>query len=566
MKFSVRMKLFISFLLVLLLLIATGTVAVERMNNMEKLTQEIDEHVMPSVVIAGDITAKVTNIQRMMTRMRMAQTPQDSEKVVNSITADQADVTKMLGQFKELADTEEENKLFATFSVDYKKFEEQIPLLIKAAEERNIEAFNKADLAAIEAFDKAIADLHKLKQTNQEHGAAATKSTVEINHDGRNFVLALTAVATLLTFLIVFIVPNQFTKPVYRLAAQVKKVSNGDFTLEPINLKSRDEIGDLSRDFDKMVQNLRGILQQVSLNSAQVASTSEQLMAGADQTCRAAEQIAAAVQEVSAGADKQLQGLTFTNKVVTDMKSNIEHIVTGIATVTDSSLTATSRAKDGHDVVEKTIKQMEMSTEKIHSTAQVLNKLGQKTDEIGQIVELITSIAGQTNLLALNAAIEASRAGEHGKGFAVVADEVRKLAEQSASAADHIRALIGEVQGDANVAILSMNEGTKSFDEGIRMIHLTGDSFRGIYSAVDALAKQAQDTVEAVEQVNVGTQELAATIDTIATFADQATGNTQQVAATVQEQTASMEEVTAASNMLAKMAGELQDSVSTFKV
>ncbi|TCP55676.1 methyl-accepting chemotaxis protein [Tumebacillus sp. BK434] len=566
MKFSVRMKLFVSFFLVLLLLIATGAVAVVQMNNMEQQATDLDAHVMPSVVLAGEINEKVTNLQRLMTRMRMAQSPDAAQLVIKQINAEQKAVAEMLPKFKELSDTEEEQALYDSFAKEYAAFEKQIPLLLKAAEERDAEAFASADEAALIAYDKSTDKLNQLKQINQDLGAAATKDALSVNTKAKNLVLGLSLGAIVLTIIIVLIVSGMITTPVYRLAAQVKKMAAGDLTLDALNLKSRDEIGDLGRDFDTMVQNLRHILQQVSMNSTQVAATSEQLMAGADQTARAAEQIAASVQEVSTGADKQLQGVTDTTTIVTDMKINIDQIVTGIATVTDSTRTATERAKDGHEVVDKTIKQMEMSTEKIHSTAQVLNKLGQKTDEIGQIVALITSIAGQTNLLALNAAIEASRAGEQGKGFAVVADEVRKLAEQSASAADHIRALIGEVQTDAGVAIVSMNEGTKSFDEGIRMIHLTGDSFKGIHSAVDALAKQAADTVAAVEQVSAGTQELIRAIDTIASFSDQAAGNTQQVAATVQEQTASMEEINAASNMLAKMASELQDSVSTFKL
>ncbi|ARU61618.1 hypothetical protein CBW65_11790 [Tumebacillus avium] len=566
MKFSVRLKLFVSFFLVLLLLIATGAVAVMQMNNMEQKAMEVDGHMMPSVVLAGEINEKVTNLQRLMTRMRMAQSPEDAQAVIDKIHAEQKAVAEMLPKFQELSETGDEKALYDGFAVEYAKFDTQIPLLLAAAEARDPEAFATADEASLVAYDKATEQLNLLKQINQDLGAATTKEAVSINHKAKNLVLGLSIGAIVLTIVVVLVISGMITTPVYRLAAQVKKMSDGDLTLEALNLKSRDEIGDLGRDFDKMVQNLRTILHQVSLNSTQVAATSEQLMAGADHTARAAEQIAASVQEVSSGADKQLQGVTDTTTIVTDMKVNIDQIVSGIATVTDSTRIATERAKDGHEVVDKTIKQMETSTEKIHSTAQVLNKLGQKTDEIGQIVALITSIAGQTNLLALNAAIEASRAGEQGKGFAVVADEVRKLAEQSASAADHIRALIGEVQTDAGVAIVSMNEGTKSFDEGIRMIHLTGDSFKGIHSAVDALARQAQDTVAAVEQVSVGTQELIQAIDTIASFSDQAAGNTQQVAATVQEQTASMEEINAASNLLARMASELQDSVSTFKL
>lgn len=354
--------------------------------------------------------------------------------------------------------------------------------------------------------------------------------------------------------------------PITAMASMATKVAQGDLTGESIAVKRSDEIGVLAQNFNHMVDNIKGLLSQVSMASSQVAASSEQLSANASHTSMAAEQVADAMQQMASGATKQVTRLEETNQITSEISKGIDQIAVNIQTVAEASVDASEKANTGTVVVENAIQQMNMIHHKVQAAASVVNQLGDKSNEIGQIVSLITQIAGQTNLLALNAAIEAARAGEQGRGFAVVADEVRKLAEQSSIAANKISALITEIQTDTLRAVDVMDEGTAAVTNGISMVNLSGDSFKEILQAIDEVSGQAQDVSAIVQQVNAGTQEMVTGMDQATEISEKHSRETQSIVRIVSDQVASMEEVTSSSEMLAKMAEELQEIVLKFKL
>jgi methyl-accepting chemotaxis protein len=205
-------------------------------------------------------------------------------------------------------------------------------------------------------------------------------------------------------------------------------------------------------------------------------------------------------------------------------------------------------------------------SDKVKLSSQVVNVLGEKSMEIEEIVALITEIANQTNLLALNAAIEAARAGEQGRGFAVVADEVRKLAERSNTAAGKIGTIITEIQQETGKAVKAMEDGTAAVSTGMLLMKNTGEAFVEILEMVEIVSRQAQEVSVIVEETNHLTKSMADRLDKISDVTQQSVGNTQQVAAAAEEQNATMEEIAAAADMLSKMAEELQESVTVFKL
>jgi methyl-accepting chemotaxis protein len=202
----------------------------------------------------------------------------------------------------------------------------------------------------------------------------------------------------------------------------------------------------------------------------------------------------------------------------------------------------------------------------VNDLAKVIKGLGDRSQEIGQIVEVITGIAQQTNLLALNAAIEAARAGEHGRGFAVVADEVRKLAEQSAESAQQITNLIGTIQADTSTAVNVMDSTIQEVSSGIGVVNTAGEAFNRIENLINTVAKQIQEVSAASQQMSVGAMQVVKAIDEISDVSEKTAAGTQNVSAAAQEQLASMEEISASSSSLSKMATELQTLVSRFKV
>ncbi|WP_159081917.1 methyl-accepting chemotaxis protein [Paenibacillus sp. CAA11] len=365
--------------------------------------------------------------------------------------------------------------------------------------------------------------------------------------------------------LLVAWVVRSIHKPLNRLMKATQNIAAGDLTDE-VEISSSDELGKLSGSVNQMTAHLRQLISQVGFNSEQVAATSEELSASAEQTRVISEQIAASVQEIAAGSEHQVERANHFAVTTDEISKGMEQAAKSIQYVSKLTSAANNKAGEGSQVVAETVDQMNMIHSTVGQSAEVVNTLGEKTKEIGNIIGLITDIAAQTNLLALNASIEAARAGEHGRGFAVVAGEVRKLAEQSGDAAAKIAKLIHEVQTEAHNAVESINEGTTVVKKGIDMVSLTGDTFNDIVKSIERVAAESEAVAAIVEQVNASSHNMVEMVQGVALVAEKSAGSTQTVAASTEEQTATMVEVASSAEELSKMAQELQNVISRFKV
>lgn len=297
-----------------------------------------------------------------------------------------------------------------------------------------------------------------------------------------------------------------------------------------------------------------------------VAASAEELTASADQSSQAATQVTHSITDVSKGMEEQLSAANDTSAVVQQMSASIQQIAANVTEVATQSAQASGKANEGNNAVEKAVSQMTHIEQTVTSSAGVVAKLGERSKEIGQIVDTISGIAGQTNLLALNAAIEAPRAGEQGRGFAVVAEEVRKLAEQSQDAPKQIAVLISEIQGDTAKAVIAMNEGTREVKLGAEVVNASGQAFLEITTLVAQVSNQIGEISSAIEQMAVGSQQIVNSVKRIDDLSKRASAETQTVSAATEEQSASMEEIASSSQVLAKLAVELREAVNKFEV
>lgn len=381
----------------------------------------------------------------------------------------------------------------------------------------------------------------------------------------RKMLILVAVLAIISVFVITFITARNMTRPIEVLAGQVNLVAGGDLTIQA-GVNGKDEIARLADDFNTMVNNLRQLILKVRSSAEHVAASAEELTSSAQESAQAASQVAEAVGEIASGSDEQLNAVNKAYHAVEKMTVNLDQVDNGAKQAAAQSFQAAEKAKENAVLIRQAVAQMGFIEKTVNTSANIVANLGDRSKEIGQIVDAISGIAGQTNLLALNAAIEAARAGGQGRGFAVVAAEVKKLAEQSEDAARQIAALITGIQGDTSNAVAAMKAGTREVNLGTEVINSVGDAFQEIEALVIKVSEQITGISEGMQQIGQGNKQIVASVEGVHVLGKRAAEESQSASAATEEQSASMQEIAAASQRLSQMAGELQSAVCRFKL
>ena len=408
-----------------------------------------------------------------------------------------------------------------------------------------------------------LVDLQKL--SHDISGREIAANTQEIDETTRNMLIGLAGAAFLLIMTSVMIT-RAVTAPLDHVIRICNKLRNGDFREGTHRDEPRgDEFGLVTDAVMEVRTVVNGLMKKTSISAEQLAASSEELTASAHQSAQASEQVAQSVTNSASATVEQQQN-------VGDAMESIDHALNSIivlkktaATVADHANTTNEEAAAGSKAIELAVEKI-LSVERIvNNSAGTVDKLGQRSKEIGQIVEAISGIADQTNLLALNAAIEAARAGEHGRGFAVVSDEVRKLAEESLSAAQKIATLIKDIQNDTDDAVQSMHEGSIAVREGTQSVEQLRNNFDNIGAASQNMSDASQNMVRELDVVSNDTDNIKTRSMKISDASAKVSTEMESVSAASQQQSASAEEIASASDALANLAQDLQTSLQRFQ-
>ena len=359
---------------------------------------------------------------------------------------------------------------------------------------------------------------------------------------------------------------NRITRTIVQLTQHAGELAKGNLRQEDLSIDSSDELGVLAKGFNTMSHNIRDLISRMATTAEQVAASSEELTAGAQQSAQAATNVATTVVDVANGMEDQLRSVDGAKKNVDAVFNDITQMTEKADHVADNSARTAVAAQKGEELMGGAMKKMEGIEKSVLNSAEVVQKLGENSKQIGQIVETISGIADQTNLLALNAAIEAARAGEAGRGFSVVAEEVRKLAEQSQKATEEIKERIAVIQSDTEQAVAAMQSGTTEVQEGTTAIREVGEQFTDIMRMVNEIKSQMEEINASVKTVSDGTTNIVAAVDSIDEVSRTTSGHTQTISAAAEQQSASSEEIASASQALASLATELQNATNKFKV
>ncbi|MBP2630266.1 MAG: methyl-accepting chemotaxis sensory transducer [Firmicutes bacterium] len=359
---------------------------------------------------------------------------------------------------------------------------------------------------------------------------------------------------------------RKISRPVAAMAATAESVAGGNLRSREIAYHFNDEIGDMSNSIQKMVNGLRGMVNQVTATANQVASASNQLNLVSEQSAEAAEEVAKTTTQLASGAAVQTNEMNKVVDEVSDIVSNINHVADSAASL---SLRATKTAEvaiDGKSAVTKVSNQMQVINNSVNQSSQGVKDLGESSQQIGNIVLVISNIASQTNMLALNAAIEAARAGEHGRGFSVVASEVKKLADQSQEAAQSIANIIKAIQVKIEDVVTMMEKGSRDVQQGTEDMISTLEQFNHIANLIQKLEQQISEITMATTNVSSSGDKVLGSIGSVKKMVEETVSGTHTISAATEEQLASMEEISSSSSILAKKAKELETLMAQFKI
>ena len=439
----------------------------------------------------------------------------------------------------------------------------QIESLVK--EGKNDEArelYFKDGQANSSAAGKPIKELQKMTIDNAEE--VYQRNLSKAGDATRNMILEGILALVVLVGTALWI-SREITRPLHEMQKTCENLKNGDFRLVEHTVTRGDEFGDMAATIAEMQVSLNRLMHNTNDSASQIAAASEELSASSEQSAQASAQVAESVQRAADAVQAQEGEVEKGTQAVTEANDSVGKMHHQAERVAAHAQEAYERADKGSEAVAGSVARIKSVETTVQQSAQIVDKLGKSSQEIGTIVETIGSIAEQTNLLALNAAIEAARAGEHGRGFSVVADEVRKLAEESAQAAQKIADLITAIQKDTAAAVSSMQDGSQAVADGAASVESLRQSFEEIRVFVDGVSKEANAMAAEIKKVNDGTNNISNQMQEIDAQGTTVSSEMENVSAATEEQSASAGEIATASESLSKLAQELTESLQKFQ-
>ena len=393
--------------------------------------------------------------------------------------------------------------------------------------------------------------------------------TEEINAIQNKFIMSIAFAVIVLLLIVVALswaAVNKVMNTMEVVNNRMFDIGSGDFRGDDLDVTSRDEIGQLAEAANKLKKSLRDLMANVSSSSERLAAASEELTANASDTTKTITNVANAVISMAESAGEQCNELVGVASQTDGMTNEMKNMYDASQEMKKTAQSSREGVDEGRAAVNEAVSSMQQMASQMEEASQVVSTLGDRSKEIGQIVETISNIADQTNLLALNAAIEAARAGEAGRGFSVVAEEVRKLAEQSGEAASNISALIGGIQKDTDAAVDAMERQNSAVQSSSEVVHRAGDAFARIDDRVNELYNHIETAIKSINHATASSQHVTESVQKIQALANGVTDKSQNVSAATEEQASVMHQITGAANELANMAIKLQEDIGHFKV
>lgn len=487
----------------------------------------------------------------------------EEHKIVQSYISNIKHEMKKQGMDISLADT---------LLKDHEELYSRYNNALKSYDKNNPESYNIVD-NLVKGMDRAPTEnMDKLVSSIKEHQNLITGNMIKESYDDtRNFnnnLLIIIAVGTLLIILFSIFVNltyRRITKFVDQFNSLIDKAKHGDLTIKG-EIYNSDELGQITDGFNKFVDGIRDLIVDAKKISGVVVLSSSNIMETTDSVNKSSFEIQNTITDIARDSLKQVEFAEKSN-------DSIKEIVKRLNSINESTVYISSLAVEAMKTVDNGTESIKNQNEKMNNTKTASNNvtstiynLSNKSKEIGDVVEFISTITDQINLLSLNASIEAARAGEYGRGFTVVANEVKKLADLSKESTSKINSLIIDVQDDIEKAVNEVNNTRVSISNQEDSVKIIDESFALINKSVFEVVNKIKEVSSKVSEINENAGNTEGFIGDIANIIEETSKGIEEIAATIEEQSSSIEEVSSSMNNLVELSNSLETSISKFNV
>ncbi|AXI39528.1 hypothetical protein CX649_07730 [Bacillaceae bacterium ZC4] len=411
-----------------------------------------------------------------------------------------------------------------------------------------------------------IQEFEKVTSDRQNDVIKSGNNMIQLSNLSIIIILAVLASILLIGFIMSFKMARSITNPLIKIAGQMEQISKGNLMLEPLSIKSKDEIGELMEAVNEMGNQLRKIVQDIHHASDTMSKQSSDLLSSSKELKEGSNQIAATMQELSAGAESQANSASELSEAMGMYMDKIYQIHRNGKEMFDKSREVLELTDNGSKLMNQSKKLFDYMFTGMQSNMKKIKKLDERSKQISKLVEVIQSIADQTNLLALNAAIEAARAGEHGKGFAVVADEVRKLAEQVSSSVVDIQKIVEEVHSETNKVTKSFELGFQQVESEMDSMNETSAAFQQIKETIKEISERINNAQNDLTDMLSTSESINDSISNIASISEEAAAGIEQTSASAATANESAATIASHAESMSNLAGDLQSLVKRFQV
>ncbi|MBE9917560.1 methyl-accepting chemotaxis protein [Paenibacillus donghaensis] len=378
--------------------------------------------------------------------------------------------------------------------------------------------------------------------------------------------LAMILISIILALFISLRMQISVAAPLQKITSKLGGLASGDLTVSPVEVKSKDEVGEISEAYNVLLTRLRTLVDEISTSVGSLNDVTGVLENATDVVEDSSRLIAESSQQVAQSSKTQRDSAAEVSHALQESAIGIQAVATSATEIGDISDVTYRKAESGKATVSQTVHQMGGISDSLGNLTKVIVNLVDRTASINELVSSISEISNQTTLLSLNANIEAARAGEHGRGFAVVAQEVKKLSEQTQEAAKEIVLVLSNITNDVETSSRSVSKVQIEVDSGVALINDVQQLFSGIMGDMSKLNDEIQQLSSVSEELAASSEEISATVENLSSNSEVSADEANSMMKATDNQKDSLSKLVATVSSVSQTANALRSNIKQFKL